>query len=144
LAPVATESGQDDAADDVLIMFDDLLEAGATPAEVVRLVILDPPWGWGDWDDEPTQVLALAAWSLEYEILTSTLRKWAIAAIDSGAPLGRWVLDETKPEHYLHRVAVLARFKAILQQGTAPREELESVTRPKEFSLWCLPFPRAG
>jgi hypothetical protein len=127
---------QDDVADDVLIMFEDLLEAGATPKETVRLVILDPPWGWGDWDDEPTQVLALAALSLEHGILTPTLRSWAIAAIDSGAPLGRWVWDEAKPEHYLHRAAVLERFKAMLKRGTATPEELKSVTRPKKFSLW--------
>ena len=42
-----TEVWQDDAADDVLIMFEDLIEAGATPMEAVRLIILDPPWGWG-------------------------------------------------------------------------------------------------
>ncbi len=43
-----TKVWQDDAADDVLITFEDLLEAGATPREAVRLIILNPPYGWGD------------------------------------------------------------------------------------------------
>lgn len=127
---------QDDVADDVLIMFEDLLEAGTTPTEAIRLIILDPPWPLGDWDDGPTQVLAFAALALEYKILTSRLRSWAIAAIDSGAPLGRWIWDEANPDHYLHRAAVIEQFKAMLKRGTAAPEELESVTRPKEFSLW--------
>ena len=38
-----TKVWQDDAADDVLITFEDLLEAGATPREAVRLIILNPP-----------------------------------------------------------------------------------------------------
>jgi|GEM_PF-5228195 len=41
---------QDDVAHDMLLMFDDLLETGATPAEAIPLVILDPPYGWGDDD----------------------------------------------------------------------------------------------
>jgi hypothetical protein len=125
---------QDDAAYNMLLMFDDLLETGAIPTEAVHLVILHPPWGWGDWDDEPVQILALAALALEYVIFTPALRNWAMAALGTGAPLDCWT--ESNPEDIAHRAGVLERFKAMLQQGTTTAEELESVTRPQEFSLW--------
>jgi hypothetical protein len=123
-----TEVWQDDAADDVLIMFEDLLEAGATPTEAVRLIILNPPYGWGD-DLESTQILALAALTLKYEILTPMLRRWAIAEMDSGAPMGTWT--RSAPEDIAARKQILERFKAILQRGAATPEELESVTGPQ-------------
>ena len=125
---------QDDAADDVVKMFDKLLAAGSTPSEAVQRVIAHPPWGWGDWDDTPVQVLALAALALEYGILTASLRNWAIAEIESGAPLDRWT--ESTPEDIANRTEVLERFKVMLIRGTATPEELKSVTTPEAFSLW--------
>jgi hypothetical protein len=74
---------------------------------------------------------------MEYSTLRCAigpLGHWAIAAMDCGAPLGRWT--ESNPEDIAHRAGVLERFKAMLQRGEATNEELESVTRPKEFSLW--------
>jgi hypothetical protein len=65
-----TEVWQDDTADDVLIGFERLLEASATPGEAVRLIILHPPYGWGDDDDEPVQILALAALAITYKAPT--------------------------------------------------------------------------
>jgi hypothetical protein len=124
-----TEVWQDDTADDVLIMFERLLEAGATPREAVRLIILHPPYGWGDDDDEPVQILALAALALKYEMLTPTIRRWAISTIESGAPMGTW--PESTPEDIAARKQILEQLKAILQHGTATAEELESVTGPQ-------------
>ena len=124
-----TEVWQDDAADGVFIMFERLLEAGATPTETVRLIILHPPWGWGDDDDEPVQILALAALALKYQVLTPTIRRWAIAEINSGAPTGTWT--ESTPEDIAHRTELLERFKTILQRGTTTPEELESITGPQ-------------
>jgi hypothetical protein len=124
-----TEVWQDDTADDVLIMFEDLLEAGATPTEAIRLIILRPPYGWGDDDDEPVQILALAALALKYGILTSTIRNWALATINSGAPMGTWT--QSAPENIAERKQILAQLKALLVRAIATPEELEVVTGPQ-------------
>src|SRR5262249_44019103 len=56
---------QDDGAAEVILMFKELLEGGRTPREAVQGVLADPPWGWGDQDDDAVQVLAIAALALQ-------------------------------------------------------------------------------
>lgn len=127
---------QDDVADDVVIMFDELIDAGAIPLEVVNRVLMDPPWGWGDSDDEPVQVLALAALALQHGALRQPLRNWALATITSGASLGRWHWEGADPNRFSARLEVLKSFQEMLQRGVETSDELDSVTRPTAFALW--------
>ncbi len=125
---------QDDVAHDVILRFEQLLAEGRTPGEAVQQILLDPPWGWGDQDDDVVQVLALAALALQQGVLDTALRDRAISLIESGEPLDRWT--ESEPEKSAARQALLDHFKALLVRGTATVEELASVTEPKAFSLW--------
>jgi hypothetical protein len=125
---------QDDVADDVILRFQELLEDGRTPREAVQGVLADPPWGWGDQDDDVVQVLAIAALAVQHGVLDPALRDRAIAMIESGDPLGRWT--QSRPEKIAARQEVLDRFKGLLARGTATPEELASVTEPEAFSLW--------
>lgn len=122
---------QDDFAVDVVYLFDQLLEAGATASEAVRRVILDPPWSWNDVDECDAQILALAALALQHEALTPSLRDWAVATITSGSALEGWDWEGADPKNIAARKEILERFKALLLRGTATAEELESVTGPQ-------------
>jgi hypothetical protein len=119
---------QDDVAADVIKMFQELLEEGKTPREAVQGVLMDPPWRWGDQDDDAVQVLALAALALEHGVLDPALRDRAIAMIESGDPLGTWT--ESAPEDVTARKQVLEQFTALLQRDSATPEELKQVTGP--------------
>lgn len=119
---------QDDVAADVIKMFQELLGEGKTPRGAVQAVLVDPPWRWGDLDDDAVQVLALAALALEHGVLDPALRDRAIAMIESGDPMGTWT--ESAPEDVAARVQLLERFKALLQRGSATPEELKQVTGP--------------
>jgi hypothetical protein len=125
---------QDDVAHDVVLRFDQLLAEGRTAEEAVQDILLDPPWGWGDQDDDAVQVLALAALALQHAVLGSTLRSQAISLIESGASLDRW--SDSAPAQIAARQAVLEHFKTLLERGTATVDELASVTEPEAFSLW--------
>jgi hypothetical protein len=125
---------QDDVAHDIILRFEQLLTEGRTPGEAVQDILLDPPWGWGDQDDDAVQVLALAALALRHGVLDSALHNQAISLIESGAPLDRWT--ESRPAQIAARQAVLEHFKALLERGTATVDELASVTEPEAFSLW--------
>jgi hypothetical protein len=125
---------QDDVAHDVILRFDELLAKGRTPGEAVQEILLDPPWGWGDQDDDAVQVLALAALALRHGALGPTLRNQAISMIDSGDPLDRWT--GSPPEKRAARQEVLDHFKTLLVRGAATADELASVTEPEAFSLW--------
>ncbi len=127
---------QDDVADDVILKFDGLLEEGNSPIEAVRRVLEDPPYRWGDWDDDAVQILAIAALALQHGVLDPALRDRAIAMIESGAPLGRWNWEGSRPEKIAARMAVLDQLKILLIRGAATAEELSQVTRPEAFSLW--------
>jgi hypothetical protein len=125
---------QDDVAHDVVLRLDQLLMQGRTAEEAVQNIVLDPPWGWGDQDDDAVQVLALAALAVRHGVLGSALRNQAISLIESGAPLDRWT--DSAPAQIAARQAVLEHFKALLERGSATVEELASVTEPEAFSLW--------
>jgi hypothetical protein len=118
----------------VIRTFQELLEDGKTPREAIQGVLADPPWGWGDQDDDAVQVLAIAALALQHGVLDPALRDSAIAMIESGGPLDRWA--QSRPEKIAARQEVLERFKVLLARGTASAEELASVTEPAAFSLW--------
>jgi hypothetical protein len=125
---------QDDVAADVILRFDQLLAEGTTPEEAVQQLLVNPPWGWGDQDDDAVQVLALAALALRHGVLSPVLRNRAISLIESGTPLDRWT--DAAPEQIAARQAVLNQFKVLLERGTTTVDELASVTEPKAFSLW--------
>jgi hypothetical protein len=119
---------QDDAADDVILRFEDLREEGYDAQEALRRVLANPPWGWGDLDDDAVQILALAALALQHGVLDPALRDRAISTIESGDPMGTWT--ESDPEDIAARKQILERFKALLLRGTATPEELKSITAP--------------
>lgn len=124
---------QDDVAQDVILRFDQLLMKGRTAGEAVQDILVDPPWGWGDPDDDGVQILALAALALRHGVLSLALRDRAISLIEEDAPLDRWT--ESAPGQIAARQAVLEHFKALLERGTATVAELASVTEPEDFSL---------
>jgi hypothetical protein len=119
---------QDDMADDVVLMFNDLCEEGYDAREALRRVMADPPWGWGDVDGDAAQILALAALALQHGVLDPALRDRAITMIESGDPLGTWT--QSDPQVVAAREQLLERFKALLQCGSATPEELKEVTAP--------------
>lgn len=124
---------QDDVAQDVIVGFKRLLAEDCTPGEAVQQILLDPPGGWGDQDDDAVQVLALAALALQVGVLEIALRDRAISMIESGDALDRWT--DSEPEKFAARQALLEHFKALLVRGTATVDELASVTEPEAFSL---------
>jgi hypothetical protein len=127
---------QDDVTADVIRAFADLLKQGRTPVEAVQNILEDPPWGWGDQDDDVVQILALAALALQQGVLDSALRARAISLIESGIessdPLDRWT--ESQPEQFAARQEALEHFKALLVRGTATADELASVTESEAFN----------
>lgn len=123
---------QDDVAGDVVGVFEDLLESGNTAAQAVEAVLLDPPWGWDDEDDEVVQILALAALALQHRVLASGLRDRALSILESGVALERW--SDSRAELIAARMQLLEQYQALLRQGAAPADELASVTRPEAFS----------
>lgn len=125
---------QDDVAHDLLVKFEGLLKQGRTPNEAVQATLAEPPWQWGDQDDDVVQILALAALALQHGVLNSALRDRAISMIESGDPLDRW--SESEPEDIAARQEVLNQLRVLLQRGTATPEELKSVTTPEAHSLW--------
>jgi hypothetical protein len=123
---------QDDVARDVIRAFEDLLKQGRTPIEAVQNLLEDPPWGWGDQDDDVVQILALAALALQQGVLASALRDRAISLIESSDPLERWTAS--KPEEFAARQEVLEHFKALLVRRSATADELASVTESEAFN----------
>ena len=139
---------QDDVAADLIVMFEDLLAGGSTAAQAVERVVADPPWGWGDEDDDVVQVLALDALALQYGVLDPQLRDQALTLIESGAPLQRWIESVAElggeataerrqfmQQRLLARQQVLEQFQALLKRGGATAEELTGVTRPEAFRI---------
>ena len=124
---------EDDAAHDVILLFDQLRQAGSSAREALQRVLADPPYAWGIRDDDAVQILAIAALALQHGLLDPSLRDRAIATIESGAAMGTWT--ESDPKDIAARTELLERFKALLQRGSASPEEVTSVTRPETSSL---------
>jgi hypothetical protein len=120
---------EDDAAHDVILLFDKLREAGSSVREALQRVLAHPPYGWGIRDDDAVQILAIAALALQHGMLDPSLRDRAIASIESGTPMGTWT--ESDPKDIAARMELLERFTTLLQRGSATHEELKSVTRPE-------------
>jgi hypothetical protein len=124
---------ENDAADDVVLMFEDLCEAGGSAQEALRRVLARPPYGWGIRDDDAVQILAIAALALQHGVLDPAVRDQAIATIESGAAMETWT--ESDPKNVAARLELLERFTALLQRGSASPEEFTSVTRPETARL---------
>jgi hypothetical protein len=124
---------ENDVADDVILMFDDLCEADSSAQEALQGVLAHPPYGWGIQDDDAAQILSIAALALQHGLLDSAVRDRAIATIESGAAMETWT--ESDPKDIAARTALLERFIALHQRGSASPEEFTSVTRPETASL---------
>jgi hypothetical protein len=124
---------EDDAAHDVILLFDKWRAAGSSAQMALQRVLAKPPYAWGIRDDDAVQILAIAALALQHGILDPAVRDRAIATIESGAAMGTWT--ESDPKHIAARTELLERFKRLLQRGGASPEEFTSVTRPETASL---------
>lgn len=101
----------DDVAVDVRGEYEEARETGLSPEAAARQVL--ETWGdqLDDMDDGPIVWIALAATQLEEGAILDDVRRNAIAAIDAGADMPRW-LDSATEAHIAEHQATLADLRA--------------------------------
>jgi hypothetical protein len=124
---------QDDVAQDVIVLFQDLRREGCSATEAVQRALENPLWRWDDEEDSARQVLAIAALALQQGVMEPSLRNRTLATIDSGVSLWPW--ESAQTEIADARKTLLSRFRELVLKGSATDEDFTSVTAPNTYSL---------
>lgn len=125
---------QDDVATDVRDEFEAALSSGLSVADATRYVLEHPPWPLDDEDEGPVTYLTLAALQLEHGALQPAIRDTALRIIASGAGMERW--EDEGEDALPERLAVLTRFRGLLEKGACTPAELSAVTEPEIGGPW--------